>query len=53
MKKYNSYLCELQLIKHLKVNLLDEVPGQINSADPCDRAKGSSAHVVNLIIAQE
>lgn len=46
------YLSKLQLVKHLEINLLDEIPRKIDGADPCNRTKGSTTHVIDLIVAQ-
>lgn len=46
------YLSKLQLIEHLEVDLLNEVPGKIDGADPGDGTKSSTTHVVDLIVTQ-
>lgn len=40
------------MIEHLEINLLDEIPRKIDGTDPCNRTKGSTAHVIDLIVAQ-
>lgn len=46
------YLSVLQLIKHLEVDFLNEVPRKINSADPGNGSKRSTTYVVDLIVTQ-
>jgi len=46
------YLSKLQLIEHLEINLLDEIPRKIDGADPCNRTEGSTTHIIDLIVAQ-
>lgn len=48
----NIYFSKLQLIEHLEVNLLDEIPRKIDGTDSCNRTEGSTAHVIDLIVAQ-
>lgn len=49
---YNSYFRELQLIEHLKVDLLDEISCQIDGSYPSHGSKGTPPNVVYLIVAQ-
>lgn len=46
------YLSKLQLIKHLEVDLFDEISREIDGTDPCNRTEGSTTHVIDLIVAQ-
>lgn len=46
------YLSELQLIKHLEVDLFDEIPRKIDGTNSCNRTKSSTTHIIDLIVAQ-
>jgi hypothetical protein len=47
-----SYLDVLQLVEHLEVDFLDEIPREINRADPCHRAECASPDIRDLIVAE-
>lgn len=49
---FRMYLSELQLIEHLEIDLLNEVPRKIDGADPGNSTEGSTTHVVDLIVTQ-
>lgn len=44
------YLSKLQLIEHLEIDLLDEIPRKIDGADPGDGAEGTATHIIDLVI---
>jgi len=46
------YLSELQLIEHLEVYLLNKISREIDGADSGNGTKGSTTHVVDLIVTQ-
>lgn len=48
----NVYLSILQLIKHLEVDLFNEVPREIDRADSGNGAECSATYIVDLIVTE-
>jgi hypothetical protein len=46
------YLNVLQLVEHLKVYLLDEVPRQINRANSCHGSESASTDIRDVIVTE-
>lgn len=49
---FQIYLSELQLIEHLEVDFLNEIPREIDGANPGNGTKSSTIYVIDLIVTQ-